>query len=404
MKNKFYLSLIAAPLTLMSLSATANISDLKNTNNPEINNVDLLILVEPALVTKYGNEELQKIHQAQVDFANKQFKEFNVHFNISAIVTLPDNRISDKLANGEYLSSAVVDTASSAGYDSKKEFDEAFYYMSNWEYSPFVAEQFKKYHADKVVISVSEYDHNEDVLANAFQNKGFTQILDLTKDTQSFAHELGHNFGLGHTSSAECSESNYLMCSGTQFKTGFTANEKKTIQKVVNRDLDALAVYAYDNRFWNGDFNKPMPIEAHVKFSVSDNPIPKNLDNTEMVVELVDAQEKPTVLDHDVAVQLYTNGTSAKSGINYSPDTYQTVTFAAGEQVKRVDLPITHSDKDTQLTVGTRYGVNVADSNPVDVTINAVSKPKSSESSGGSMSLITLFGLILMSLRRKMIK
>lgn len=371
--------------------------------------IDILVLVEPAVIQSMGKESFSKMLESQIAYSNKEFKDFNVQYNVSAVVDWNDS-ISLAVASGDSYSKAGGHIFYSLGV-TKDEYDAEFGELS-WlkgKYSPEINALVDKYHADKVMLFTNSHPNNE--IGFAFHNMGLVvHAQSMLSRNSTVAHELGHTFGLGHPSNDVCANSNYLMCQGKSNGSQFAVEEANRITGVLNRDPAYLLDY-YNQDFWAGAYSQPMEMLATAKVSVIDNPVPNTLNKTEAVVELVDNQGAPYVFDKDVSVELYTKGVSAIAGTHYDTDVYQRVTFAAGENVKRIDLPVTHDSKDVSLIVGVRYGENTADSNQETVVIKAKSSSgggdtgnggDSGESGGGGS--LGIWGIILLPLaflRRK---
>lgn len=128
------------------------------------------------------------------------------------------------------------------------------------------------------------------------------------------------------------------------------------------------------------------------------------------MIELQDSEGNLSALEHDVSLEFYTKQGSAQPVSHYDSDAYQRVTFLAGETQKSVDISVTHSDADKAFQVGTRYGLNVAESSPETLTIKAkeqtpvvppVTPDTGNSSGGGSLGFISLLLLLGFSFKRK---
>lgn len=372
-------------------------------------NIDLLVLVEPSVIQSMGKEGFSKLVESQIDYSNKEFKGFNIAYNVSAVVSWDDS-VSSAVASGASYSKAGSYIFYSAGY-SKEKYDE-IYVNDPWlagKYSSSINGLLEKYHADKIVLFVNNKS-DDDVIGRAFNNVGLiVHAQSMTSNHSTVAHELGHTFGLGHPSSESCNASSYLMCQGAPNSSGFLVEESERINGVLNKDPEFLLDY-YHQDFWGGSYSYPMDMLASAKVSVVDNPVPNTLNKTEVVVELIDAAGAPYVFNKDVSLELYTKANSAVAGINYDADVFQQINFAAGENVKRVDLSVTHGSKDLSFVVGTRYGENTSDSNQETVVIKASSGGDTgnggNEGSGSGGGSLGIWGLILTPLaflRRRLI-
>ncbi|MBS0044630.1 SVAGG family GlyGly-CTERM protein [Shewanella sp. M16] len=371
--------------------------------------IDILVLVEPSVIQSMGKEPFSQMLESQIAYSNKEFKDFNVQYNVSAVVDWNDS-VGEAVTLGDSYYKAGGHIFYSLGV-SKEKYD-ADFGNDPWlkgKYSPEINALVNKYHADKVMLFV--HTQTDNVIGRAFDNIGLiVHAQSMMTAHSTVAHELGHTFGLGHPSNDVCANSNYLMCQGKSNGSEFAVEEASRITGVLNRDPAYLLDY-YNQDFWAGAYSQPMEMLATAKVSVIDNPVPNTLNKTEAVVELLDSQGAPYVFDKDVSVELFTKGVSATAGTHYDTDVYQRVTFAAGETVKRIDLPVTHDSKDVSLIVGVRYGENTADSNQETVVIKAKSSSgggdtgnggDSGESGGGGS--LGIWGIILLPLaflRRK---
>lgn len=375
--------------------------------------VDLLVIVEPSVIQEMGNENFSNLLEEQVKYSNKEFAAFGVTYKVNAVVNWDDDAISSDLSAGDSFSKAAGHLFYSAGI-AKNEFDQ-LYGNHQWYSGKYVGNVnvlLNKYHSDKVVFFTSK-PSGDRAIGQAFYNVGVIVHADsLLTNHSTLAHELGHTFGLGHPSNDVCANSNYLMCQGKSNSSQFAVEEANRVTGVLNRDPAYLLDY-YNQDFWAGAYSQQMEMLATAKVSVIDNPVPNTLNKTEAVVELVDSQGAPYVFDKDVSVEFFTKGVSAIAGTHYDTDVYQRVTFAAGETVKRIDLPVTHDSKDVSLILGARYGENTADSNQETVVIKAKSSSGGGDTgnggdtggeSGGGGSL-GIWGIILLPLailRRKL--
>lgn len=343
--------------------------------------VDILVLVEPTVIQSIGKESFSQMLESQIAYSNKEFKDFNVNYRVSAVVDWNDT-VGLAVASGDSYAQAGGFIFYSLG-KTKDKYD-AEYGELSWlkdKYSPEINALVEKYHADKVILFTNTHSNNE--IGYAFHNMGLiVHAQSMMTRNSTVAHELGHTFGLGHPSNEVCSTGNYLMCQGKSNGSQFSAEESNRITGVLNRDPAYLLDY-YNQDFWAGSFSQPMEMLAKAKVSVLDNPVPNTLSKTEAVIELVDSQGAPYVFDKDVSVELYTTGVSAIAGTHYDTDIYQRVNFAAGESVKRIDLNVTHDSKDVSLIVGTRYGENTADSNQESIVIKAKSSSGGDAGNGG---------------------
>lgn len=391
-------------LTSMSVSAFA-----------VAENIDLMVVVEPSVTQQYNKEEVSALLNAELAKANEVFgADFDVKFTIRAVEGWDNDDVANMLSAGKSYSYAVGPIMYSLG-QTEASYNEAYSEISflAGRYNSKGDELLKKYHADKLVFITSGLDTvtYDETIGYAFHNMGLVlNFASLFEHKSTLAHELGHTFGLVHPSANVCSSNNFVMCTGKLDGSGFTSDEVKTVNGVLKRDPAYLLDY-YHPDFWAGAYSQPMEMLATAKVSVIDNPVPNTLNKTEAVVELLDSQGVPYVFDKDVSVELFTKGVSATAGTHYDTDVYQRVTFAAGETVKRIDLPVTHDSKDVSLIIGARYGENTADSNQETVVIKAKSSSgggdtgnggDSGESGGGGS--LGIWGIILLPLaflRRK---
>lgn len=381
MKNSKVLGVFLSGLTVVS-SMNAFASDL---------DVDVLFVVEPKVFTDgHTREEVGHLLESQVENANEVHSRYStgVHYRIAAVVDWKDNSVSEKLAQGDSLSVASANVLSSVRYDEKGFADNADFAMT--QYEPEMHEMVNQFHADKVVFVAAQgsaSEVNQDVVATALQNYGVVSSVDgLDVDKYLLAHEWGHNIGLGHPSSESCASFFSVMCQGAHYTVdGFSDNELTLIAGIVNDD-PSYYISGDDTSFYVGRHSTEMVKSGQVNVSVVDNPVAENIDQTEIVIDLVDSEGNPKPFEQDVSLELYTNGNET----NYDSDVYQRVTFLAGETSKRVDLNVSHGDVDNAVQIGARYGQLLNDSNVVDVVIKA--KPKStlpndnsdSDSSSGS--------------------
>lgn len=362
--------------------------------------IDILVLVEPSVIQSMGKESFSQMLESQIAYSNKEFKDFNVQYNVSAVVDWNDS-IGLAVASGDSYYKAGGNIFYSLGV-SKEKYD-ADFDNDSWlkgKYSPEINALVDKYHADKVMLFV--HTKSDNVIGRAFDNIGLiVHAQSMMTAHSTVAHELGHTFGLGHPSNEVCLNGNDLMCQGKSNGSQFAVEEANRITGVLNRDPAYLLDY-YNQDFWAGAYSQPMEMLAKAKVSVIDSPVPNTLNKTEAVVELVDSQGAPYVFDKDVSVELYTKGVSAIAGTHYDTDVYQRVTFAAGESVKRIDLPVTHDSKDVSLIIGARYGENTADSNQETVVIKAKSSSGGDAGNGGdtggSGGSLGFYSLLLLAL------
>ncbi|MCE9679123.1 SVAGG family GlyGly-CTERM protein [Shewanella sp. AS1] len=370
--------------------------------------VDLLVVVEPGVYENLSQEQFSKALNKQVLIANSEFKQFNVEYNISSVVTWDDNGISDAMNQGDSLAGVLGHLMYSIG-ETEASFDEDYFIWAG-KFNQKIKSLVDYYHADKLVFVSRDTTGSTGgtLLGRGFQNKGVYLASEfLESDPITLAHELGHTFGLGHTSNEQCDTAVYLMCQGSYIFTveesvGFTVEDAQRVEGVMNRDPEYLWD-DYSEAFWVGDYSERQTYDANVALSVVDSVLNYGVNETEVVLSLVDANGVELPLTKTASIDLYVEGRGA-DGTNYYDDAvYQTVTFAPGETTKRIDLAVEHGDSQMVLNVGARYGVSLTDSNVATVTVEAVpadngndngdsgdSGDSGEKSSGGSLGFLSL--------------
>lgn len=354
--------------------------------------IDLLVVVEPDVYISTPKETLQKNLVEQLDYANKEYASLGVELNIVAVLEWENNAVSGRLSQGESFWNSLAGIMYSVRFEEAEFIKEFPHDLYGIEYNQNAYDVLREYHADKLVFITKERDLHSGDTGYAFENMGFgLQAEGMTGRVSLLAHELGHNFGLIHPSNETCSTQDFLMCPSTSLGTQFSEQEVTRVKGVLAKDSTYFDPM-FDEQFYSGWFSEKMPYFANVKLSVTDNPIAKDVTQTEVVVELVNQAGNPVTFDDTVSVEVFTEAVTATLGKNYDDDFYQRISFMPGESTKRLDLNVTHSSTEKTFNVGARYGLNVSDSDVVSVAI----KPNGNESSegngdsGGSMGLISL--------------
>lgn len=371
--------------------------------------VDVLFYVEPNVYQILDREAVHELIQSQIDVANSLHskQKTGITYNAVAALDWKDNQVSERLEQGKSFVGSAGNIIYSVRF-TESEYAEFFDGIAGvQQYESESYDLFRKYHADNVVFISSSVERDTRTIGYAMQNIGVVVGLSgLESNPYLLAHEWGHNIGLGHVKADQCLTANYLMCAeNTGVSNGFTENELATVDGVIAKDA-AFFLDHFDPEYYLGWYSLPQPKLANVRFSVLDNPIENSLNETELVLELVNEQGETTVINEDVSLELFTEGRGAILGEHYN-DVYQRVTFHAGETVKRIDLGVNHDSTDLSLKVGARYGLYLADSNVVDIVIkanaddnNGGSGGESDGGSGGSMGFISMLMLAGLSLIR----
>ncbi|GIU20913.1 SVAGG family GlyGly-CTERM protein [Shewanella sp. MBTL60-007] len=393
-------------LTALALTATSLATPTFATEQ-----IDLLVVVEPAVYESISREELGTQLLEQVARANQEFKEYDLHHNIVAVLDWRDNHVSEQLAQNHSFAQSLADIMYSIRY-TEQEYNESFKgdpYAK--PFVPTIGPLVDKYHADKLVFISQNSDSTNGAIGQAFQNFGMViKGESLKRDPSIMAHELGHNIGMAHPSSAECDSNPVLMCINvSSARTGFNDNDKLWLDGVINNDPEYLVDH-FDHRFYLGRYSSPMEMMVNSVLVMDSTSIDKDVNSVEVMIELHDSEGNLSALGHDVSLEFYTKQGSAQPVSHYDSDAYQRVTFLAGETQKSVDISVTHSDADKAFQVGTRYGLNVAESSPGTLTIKAgeqtpvvppVTPDTGDSSGGGSLGFISLLLLLGFSLKRK---
>ena len=372
--------------------------------------IDLLVVVEPSVYDSVSREKLGTQLLEQVARANQEFKEYDLNHNIVAVLDWRDNHVSEQLAQNDSFAQSLADIMYSIRY-TEEEYNDSFKGDPHSKpFVPSISTLVDKYHADKLVFITQNADTKNNAIGLAFQNMGLVMQASQLENRDSFmAHELGHTIGMAHPPASECQSAPVLMCSGAvNTRTGFNTNDKLWLNGVINNDPEYL-VQHFDHRFYLGRYSSPMELMVNSVLAMDSTTIEKEVNSVEVMIELHDSEGNLSALDHDVSLEFYTKQGSAMPVSHYDSDAYQRVTFLAGETQKSVDISVTHSDADKAFQVGTRYGLNVAESSPQTLTIKAKEqapvvppvKPDSGDSSGGSLGFISLLLLLGFSLKRK---
>ena len=382
-----------------------------NLRASESNVLDLLVIVEPGVYNNSSKESINKLIIEQSKNANSEYNEYGITVNLKSIVEWNGDHISNYLYNGLSLPNSAGKFIYSLG-ESEGTFNEKYPELEGGFYSE-INDLVNSYNADKILIittATSELSSGEVIYGRAFENKGVVLSFDyLGSIPLLLAHELGHTFGLGHTSNDDCDLDSYLMCNGNYLASmsesiGLTEVEGAFVSGVVRRDPAFLTDY-YNQNFWVGDFSESTPFVSGLKIDLSDSSIGVDEGEIEIVLTLIDFDGTELILEIDSLVGLFIEGDGFDASSYYDTSKYMRVTFLSGESSKRIGLSVEHSDIDMALNIGTRFGIDISDSNVVNLEVEAkvndnndsvdVTTPTSDTSSGGGFGFLSLFSLLL---------
>ncbi|WP_298775107.1 SVAGG family GlyGly-CTERM protein [uncultured Shewanella sp.] len=374
--------------------------------------VDLLFVVEPSVLDEISREALATLINEQVDYANDEFSEFDIEYTITAIIVWEDNKASEGLSQGKTFTRVLVPTFYSILFN-EEEYNAVFTDQDeNEHYDPRAKDLLNYYGADKLVFLTKEDDEAINAVGVGMKNLGTAMQASAMKTIPDFlAHELAHNLAMGHTSLDDCQQQMYLLCDGGGNNSGFTVAEKSIIQKIINFDADFdLEFYHMDH--YLGRRVAPLAITGQLRISVEESDVSTSSNSTEVLVTLLDNNGDPYVSENTVSFELFTNAITATPGTHYDKTLQQTLVFAAGENEKRIDVDVTHTDTEVTFEIGAHYGNGVSDSNVETITIEATTSttptPDSgsdngstdSGDSGGALQWIILLLLGVISLLR----
>lgn len=380
--------------------------------------IDVLMVVEPVVYEENGREYVNMLLRDAIARTNAVFQPHGFTHKAS-IIDWIDNRVNESSLGLLEWTYAVGPVAYSY-HDTFSQFiADPLNVSFGWQYVPEAHQLENLYQADLIVYVTNETNGADQfVIGSAYHNRGnIISFKGLEAISWVLAHELGHNLGFFHVSQALCNNTYYLMCAiaiPNQADAFLTNDEQQDLASILSGDTSVWPS-SFDVRFWPGVVNEPMPIKAGVSLTVLDNPIASNIAETDVVVELVDQQGDPTVVNDDSSIQLFTRGDTALNGIHYDESVYQRVTFLAGEYRKIVSLSVAHDEQETRFTLGADSGLFLSDANELQVTIDSSSgmprspaprvteasinndeEQKSDKSSGGSLQLTSLLLLFVL--------
>ena len=367
--------------------------------------VDLLIVVEPKLVEHYGSEYINRIISENIDRANKIFNPEFIHYAANAVVVWDEN-LSEQV---DFIGTGYNHLFYSMGI-TESEYNDIFK-NSLFSYTTKTDELLKKYSADQLIY-LSQFAGFQGIGA-AYRNRGFVHHFKaLLNNPYSFAHELGHTWAIPHPENCSTSTKNLLMCQSkySNQSGGFNLDAQLQIKNIRQNNLSSIKsdLNSVDAAFWNGKYNEPMEMLATAKISVIDNPMPKHIDQTQVIIELVDQSGLRTVLNKHVSIEVFFEGITGIKETDYKEDefghfqipsffnesSFKRVEFLAGEAVKHINLDVVHQTEQTKIAVGTRYGENLVNSNVIPVSIDS-NPDEQQDSKAGSLGQL---GLMLLSI------
>lgn len=378
-----------------------------------VTEIHLLVAVEPALVEFYGSEYLNRIVEENTARANAIFNPEKVNYKVNAIVVWSEN-LSEQV---DFIGTGYTHLFYSIGL-TETEYSQLFD-KNMFPYTTKINELLKKYSADQLVY-LSKFSGYTGIGAS-YRNRGFVhQFKALLNNPFSFAHELGHTWAIPHPKDCATASNNLLMCQSkhSNQSNGFTSSEKLQIKQIRAYDFSSLQsdLNTIDRLFWNGQYSGSMDILASAKITVVDNPIPEGINQTQVLVELVDDVGARTIVDQPVSVEVFFEGRIGIQESDYKLDEFgnfviptffvenkfERIEFLPGESLKKVSLNVTHQLEQTKVKVGSRYGENITSNNYVNVVINSKPDSEKEESKGGSFCQLGLiFSMFLMLFRRR---